>query len=91
MLPAWAPWWLRRRLQAPGLERPYTNEEVRSLECFRCGAPGEQQWQICADGNVWRVLCTPCDVGMNALVLAYVEHPDAVELLAAYEERMLLG
>ena len=90
-LPEWAPWWLRRRLLAPGLERPYTVEEVQSLGCFRCGAPADQQWQICADGNIWRALCTPCDIALNATVLEFVGHPDAAELLAAYEARMLAG
>lgn len=88
-LPASAPWWLRRHLQKPGTERPYTNGEIAKLRCMRCEDPAEQQWQVCADGNIWRPMCTPCDVAVNAMVLEFMRHPDASALIAAYREEML--
>lgn len=69
---------------------PYTAIGIRRLKCFRAGCENraETQWQICADGRVFRPLCLACDVELNRLVLEWVGFPDAAEKLAAYRERM---
>ena len=54
------------------MRRPYTERGIRRVPCARCGAPSEFQWQVCADGNVFRGLCAPCDVAVNELVVRFV-------------------
>ncbi len=66
---------------------PYSWRGIRRIPCARCGAPSEQQWQICADGNRWRGLCTTCDVELNALVLSFVRDPDRALKIAVYRRR----
>lgn len=66
---------------------PYTARGIRRVKCMRCGAPSTQQWQICADGNQYRGICTPCDVALNAVVLRFLNHPQAETLLQSYRER----
>lgn len=57
--------------------KPYTEIGIRRLKCFRCGAPSpETQWNICADGNVFRAICAACDVAINELVLRFMRDPD---------------
>lgn len=69
--------------------KPYTERGIRRLRCYRCGKnPASQQWQICSDGNVFRAVCTPCDVELNEMVLRWVGDPDAETKIAAYRKRM---
>lgn len=63
---------------------PYTARGVLRLKCIRCGAPAIHQWQICSDGNNYRGLCLDCDIDLNQLVLEWMRHPRAPELIAAY-------
>jgi NAD-dependent SIR2 family protein deacetylase len=65
--------------------RPYTQKGIRRLRCIRCGNPAEYQWQICADGNNYRPICGPCDVELNTIVLYWMRHPQAKELMKEYE------
>jgi hypothetical protein len=56
-----------------GRRKPYTERGIRRLRCFRCRKrQARQQWQICADGNVWRPICDECDLELNALVLRWI-------------------
>lgn len=68
--------------------RPYTELGIRRVPCFRCGAPSRFQWQICADGNVWRGLCPACDIALNAMVLVFVRDPEIHQKMAAYRKRV---
>ena len=65
---------------------PYTIKGLSRLKCVRCGAQATAQWQICSDGNTYRPLCRSCDIDLNKLVLEWIGHPDAEELLAKYTE-----
>lgn len=58
--------------------------EVAGEACFRCGDPAGYQWQVCADGNTWRPLCVDCDIALNRVVLEWMRHPQAAELVDAY-------
>lgn len=58
-------------------KEPYTAAGIRRLKCVRCGDKAEHQWQICSDGNNFRPICTPCDVGLNKAALEFMKHPDA--------------
>lgn len=60
--------------------------------CDHCGLrPWTSKWDVtaCAAGRRLRVakLCDPCDVDLNALILRFVRHPRAEELIAAYIRR----
>jgi hypothetical protein len=65
---------------------PYTVAGIRRLKCYRCGQPAVHQWQICADGNVWRPLCLACDIALNRMVLVWMGFPDALVKVQRYEQ-----
>lgn len=60
---------------ATNRETPYTAAGIKRRPCARCGKPASTQWQVCADGSVYRPLCTACDVALNALVLKWAGDP----------------
>ena len=69
---------------------PYTDRGIRRMRCIRfavCGNKAATQWQICADGRVYRPVCWPCDVELNRMVLEWAGDPEAVEKMAAYVKR----
>ncbi len=68
-----------------GRRKPYTVIGIRRLPCARCGQPARHQWQICADGNLYRPICNPCDVALNRAVLEFMGDPEAAEKIATYE------
>ena len=63
---------------------PYTDRGILRLKCIRCGARASAQWQICAEGGNYRTLCDACDVELNEMVLRWVGHPNAKELIDKY-------
>jgi hypothetical protein len=56
----------------PGRRKPYTAAGILRVPCVRCGAPSRYQWQICADGRLYRPLCAPCDIELNEMVMRWV-------------------
>lgn len=66
--------------------KPYTEIGVRRLKCFKCGCKAKYQWQICSDGNIYRPVCTPCDIELNEIVLKWAGFPDWEEKLNAYRK-----
>jgi len=69
--------------------KPYSLIGAHRLPCCRCHTPAEFQWQVCADGNNWRLLCGHCDIELNRMVLEFMGHPRAKELIIAYEQSHL--
>jgi hypothetical protein len=67
-----------------GRRKPYTEIGIRRIPCFRCGKPSSQQWQVCSDDNLYRGVCTECDIALNELVLRFMGFPDWEERLARY-------
>ncbi len=67
-----------------GRKEPYTETGIRRLPCVRCGAKARFQWNACADGNLWRPLCGPCDVDLTELVLRGRGDPAAEQKVADY-------
>lgn len=66
---------------------PYTQIGIKRLCCVRCGAkPAVHQWQICADGNVFRPICAACDISLNRLVLEWMGFTDVEAKMKAYTE-----
>ena len=72
-------------MKRSGRREPYTEIGIRRLACARCGEPARFQWNACADGNLWRPMCTRCDVAINLLVLRFMRDPDAAKKAAAYK------
>lgn len=69
-----------------GRREPYTDAGIRRLPCFRCGRPASFQWSICADDNLYRPVCTPCDITLNDLTLTFMGDPDREAKMAAYRK-----
>lgn len=67
---------------------PYTGRGITRMACVRCGEPAATQWQVCADGGVFRPLCLSCDVALNEMVLCWAGDPDAEAKMAAYRATM---
>lgn len=67
---------------------PYTERGIRRVPCVRCGAPSVHQWQVCADGNVFRAVCQACDVALNRLVLRWMRDPQWAQKLRRYRAAM---
>lgn len=72
-----------------GRRTPYSEIGIARLPCFRCGRQGAHQWSVCADDNLYRVLCVACDVELNELALTWVGDPDAKQKAADYRRRAL--
>lgn len=72
-----------------GRKHPYTIRGVRRLPCAHCGQPASGQWQICADGNLWRPMCPRCDVMLNGLALRAMHDPDWVVKMQRYRKKVL--
>lgn len=70
-----------------GRRKPYTKIGIERLPCVRCGAQARFQWNACADGNLWRPLCGPCDVELNEVVLHWMGDPAAAKKVAAYASK----
>ena len=64
--------------------KPYTEIGLLRKKCIKCGKPATTQWQICSDSNNWRPLCAKCDIELNSLVLYFMEHPKAGDLILDY-------
>lgn len=65
---------------------PYTERGIRRVPCYKCGQPSRYQWQVCADGNVWRGLCAACDIALNRLVLRWFGKPGWQRVIHHYKE-----
>lgn len=68
-------------------KKPYTEEGIKRQKCYRCGAPASEQWQCCADNNIWRPICKECDILLNELVLRYMHDPHWHNKIIAYEAK----
>lgn len=76
---------MKRGQRRHGRRKPYTEKGVGRLPCARCGGRATHQWQICADSNLWRPVCTACDIALNQLVLQFMNDPEWEAKIAAYE------
>jgi len=70
-----------------GRRKPYTGMGVSRLPCVACGQPAVHQWQVCADGNLYRPVCLVCDAALNRMVLRFMRDPDADTKVRRYRER----
>ena len=67
----------------------YGARTIQRARCVRCGASANHQWQACADRSYYRALCTPCDIGLNGLILRWMRDPQAREKLHRYRRELL--
>lgn len=70
-----------------GRSKPYTEVGIRRLPCCRCGEPAEFQWQVCADGSLYRPICKECDIELNNIVLMFMRDPERHEKIKEYERK----
>ena len=73
-----------------GRRKPYTVRGIRRVPCARCGKPSRFQWQICADGNLWRPICLACDIALNRLVLEFMGFDNVTERIVRYADQKIL-
>lgn len=73
-----------------GRRQPYTKNGIGRVPCTRCGRPARYQWQVCADGRLFRPICEVCDIELNELALRFMGFSeDAVQSkIKAYRERV---
>lgn len=70
-----------------GRLKPYTVLGLARMKCIRgCGRQAFSQWQICADGNVYRGICRECDADLNAMVMRWAFGDARESDLQRYEE-----
>lgn len=73
-----------------GRRKPYTAIGIARMKCIRgCGRRAAFQWQICADGNVYRVVCRECDVALNEMVTRWAWGNRREEDLQRYRKKVL--
>lgn len=70
-----------------GRRKPYTEIGISRLPCFRCGEKAHHQWQICADGNLYRPVCLDCDIALNKLVLRWMRFKNWRLKIKDYEHK----
>jgi hypothetical protein len=71
-----------------GRKKPYLESEINKLPCFRCGKLSSYQWNICADEK-YHPVCSDCDIGLNKLVLDFMDFHNKEQLLEKYIESKL--
>jgi len=69
-------------------KRPYTPNQIAKGKCFRCGAQAEFQWSACADDNHWRLLCGPCDLELNVMVVRWLGFKNWASKIKRYARRI---
>jgi len=67
-----------------GRKKPYTDIGIKRIPCARCGKPSRQQWQVCANDNLYLGVCDNCDVELNRVVLDFMKVPNRKTLMKRY-------
>lgn len=72
-----------------GRREPYTEAGIVRVLCARvgCGNRAFFQWQVCADGRLYRPLCRRCDIELNDMVLKFMGDPQRKEKMEKYARR----
>lgn len=72
-------------------KKPYTQIGIQRLKCYRttCKNKATHQWQICADGNVYRPICIKCDIEINRMVLKFMEEKNREYKMKMYIKKHL--
>ena len=67
-----------------GRRKPYTQIGISRVPCKRCGKPSNQQWQICANDNLWLGCCEKCDIELNRVVLKFFKFKNWRDMIKRY-------
>jgi len=70
-------------------KKPYTEIGISRVPCLRCKKPSTQQWQICADNNQYRGICTECDIKLNEMTLKFMGFKDWKKKLDKYIKTLI--
>lgn len=72
-----------------GRNKPYTVRGIARLKC-RCGRQAVHQWQACANGRRFSVVCLECDYALNkaALELIYGDTAWTRQRLKGYRKEL---
>jgi hypothetical protein len=68
-------------------KKPYTQIGINRMKCFHCGAKAKHQWQICSDDNIYRPICSECDIALNEMVLKWMGFKDWKEKIDEYKQK----
>lgn len=76
-------------LPDPYRSKPYAVSTLHRMACAHCRTrPASARWSvaICANNRrrVEVAICEECDLEFNRHTLAFINHPDADELMAQY-------
>lgn len=85
---SWSVGLLIRQKQLYQRKQPYTEIGIRRLKCMRCGNQATQQWQVCADDNIYRPICADCDIELNILVLRWMGDSQLDSKIKKYKARL---
>lgn len=66
-------------------KKPYSEIGISRILCKRCGKPSTQQWQVCANSNLYLGVCNKCDVELNKMVLKFFRFKNWEKLIKDYE------
>lgn len=69
-------------------KEPYTENGIKRTKCFRCGGKASQQWNVCADNNIYRPICIECDIKLNELVLKFMGDKDYKIKIKKYVKKL---
>jgi hypothetical protein len=58
-------------------------------KCYKCGKPANWSWNICADGNKIRWVCTECDIALNEMVLKFFGFRQWKSKMKRYKQKKL--
>lgn len=72
-------------------KKPYTEIGIKRMKCFRCGKQATYQWNICSDDNVYRPICTECDIALNQLALVFMKFPNWQDKIDKYKQLKIGG
>ena len=68
--------------------KPYSEQGISRVPCFRCGQPSDTQWQICALSNEYKGVCTACDLDLNNVILEFFKVPDREQIMLNYIKKV---
>lgn len=72
-------------------KRPYTLIGIKRLKCYRCSNKASSQWNVCADGGIFRPLCRSCDIELNRMVLDWMGDNKVEEKIRKYNGASNIG
>lgn len=66
---------MKKLIKTKGRKKPYSEIGITRMECsvIGCGNQAKYQWEICSDNNLWRTLCSDCDIMVNEMFLKLID------------------